>query len=71
MKICFCFCWVRKIKNLKNVLLKEGMRIIMEKMDVLFMFKKMAKDEDFLYLKNLQIDMSEECKNDLIEIGKI
>jgi hypothetical protein len=71
LKICFCFCWARKIKNLKNVLLKEGMRIIMEKMDILYMFKKMVKDEDFLYLKNLQIDMSEECKNVLIEIGKI
>ena len=71
LKICFCFCCARKIKNLKNVLLKEGMRIIMEKMDILYMFKKMIKDEDFLYLKNIQIDMSENCKNDLLEIGKI
>ena len=43
----------------------------MEKMDILYMFKKMVKDEDFLYLKNIQIDMSENCKNDLLENGKI
>ena len=72
-RICFCFCLARRFKNIQNVLLNEGMRIIMEKMDILFMFKKMIKDdriEDTIYLSRIQIDMSEECKQKIKEVYK-
>jgi hypothetical protein len=72
-RICFCFCLARRFKNIQNVLLNEGMRIIMEKMDILFMFKKMIKDdkiEDTIYLTRIQIDMSEESKQQIKEVYK-
>ena len=73
-RICFCFCLARRFKNIQNVLLNEGMRIIMEKMDILFMFKKMIKEdriEDTIYLSKIQIDMSEECKQNIKEVYKV
>ena len=73
-RICFCFCLARRFKNIQNVLLNEGMRIIMEKMDILFMFKKMIKEdriEDTIYLSKIQIDISEECKQKIKEVYKV
>lgn len=64
-----CFLCVRKKKNVQNILLDEGMKIITEKLDVLNIFQKMNildKNQD----KNLDetIDMSEECKKCLDDI---
>ena len=46
----------------------------MEKMDILFMFKKMIKEdriEDSIYLSKIQIDISEECKQKIKEVYKV
>ena len=43
----------------------------MEKLDIMFMFKKMVKDDEnegMYYLNN--INMSEECKHDIKEVYK-
>ena len=69
-KICCCFLCARKFKNIQNILLDEGMRIIMEKLDIIYMFKNIMKEDkiqenyDF---KSIQIDMSDECKKNLIK----
>jgi len=65
---CCCFLCARKMRNIQNILLDEGMRIIMEKLDILNMFKKMIRDEkiqenyDF---KNEEINMSQKCKQNI------
>ena len=68
---CCCFLCARKMRNIQNILLDEGMRIIMEKLDILNMFKKMIRDEkiqenyDF---KNEEINMSQKCKQNIQSI---
>ena len=42
---CCCFLCARKKRNIQNILLDEGLRIITEKLDILNMFKKMFRDE--------------------------
>ena len=72
-RICCCFCCARRFTNIRNVLLDEGMRIIMEKMDILYMFKKIIKEDKIqekLDINNIQIDMSDECKQNIIKIYK-
>ena len=65
---CCCFLCARRTKNIQNILLDEGMRVITEKLDILNMFKKMVRDEkiqenyDF---KNEEMNMSEECKQNI------
>jgi len=44
-RTCCCFLCTRKKRNIQNILLDEGMRIITEKLDILNMFKKMFRDE--------------------------
>ena len=62
--VCFFFCCIKKRKNVQNILLKEGMKIITEQMDILKIFKKLLqKEED---AKNIQvIEMSNYCKENL------
>ena len=64
-----CFLCVRKKKNVQNILLDEGMKIITEKLDVLNIFKKMnfldaTKEKD----KDEIIDLSDECKKSLDDV---
>ena len=64
-----CFLCIRKKKNVQNILLNEGMKIIIEKLDILNIFKKMNlldKTQD----KNIDetIDLSDECKKCLDDI---
>ena len=67
-QICCCFLCARKFNNLQNLLLNEGMKIIMEKMDILFMFKKIYRDEKMqenYTFKDEEITMSNECQQKL------
>ena len=53
---------------MQNVLLNEGMRIIMEKMDILFMFKKIYRDEKMkenYAFKDEAIIMPDKCQQHL------
>ena len=70
------FCCIRIPKNMKNILLDEGMRVIMEQLEIFNLFMKLYKEEK--QLRNIDqkaytIEMSEEFKkyyreleNDLI-----
>ena len=60
-----CFLCVRKRKNIQNVLLDEGMKIITEKLDIMNLFKKLYIDEKIqenTKIKDITIEMSDECK---------
>ena len=66
--ILFWFCFVRKKKNMQNTLLDEGMRVIIEKLDILNIFKKMHRDE--MLQENIKdsedmFKMSDTCKHKL------
>ena len=70
--IYFWFCFSRKKKNVQNILLDEGMDIIIENLDIMNIFRKiynMNKVEQSLKV-NAIVDMSDICKlklNDLTQ----
>ena len=70
-KICIylCFLCVRKRKNTENILLNEGKKLIIEKLDIRNIFKKLYRDDENLNDEK-GINMSETCKNSLQEIYK-
>ena len=69
--IFFCFLCVRKFNNLPNILLDEGMTLIMEKLDIRHLLKKIFKNDiiqenyDF---KNMELKMSDESKERIQKI---
>ena len=59
----FCFFCTRKRKNLENVLLDEGMNIIVDQLDIMNIFRKIYRDDlQDNIRKNEVIDMSDSCK---------
>ena len=76
MKCCciyFWFCFARKKKNIDNVLLDEGMRIIVENLDIINIFKKINSAEIIektLKARGSLIEMSEECKQKIHFLNK-
>ncbi len=74
-KICLylCFCCARKRKNIQNILIDEGMKVIKEYLDIINIFKKIHKLEKMKEnneIKEEIIEMTEECKNNLSIINK-
>ena len=68
---CCCFLCARKTRNIQNILLDEGMRVITEKLDILNMFKKIFRDEKMQEnydIKNEEILMSDKCKQNIKSI---
>ena len=76
MKCCciyFWFCFARKKKNIDNVLLDEGMRIIVDNLDIINIFKKIHSAdiiEKTLKARGSLIEMSEECKQKIHFLNK-
>ena len=67
-KTCCCFLCARRFRNIQNILLDEGMRLIMEKLDILYFFKKIImedKVQESYDFKNIELIMSDECKQNL------
>ena len=68
MKCCcvyFWFCLARKKKNILNLSLDEGMRIIEEKLDIINIFKKIYSTEFIeknLKIKGNMLEMSDVCR---------
>ena len=64
LSIYFCFCFVRKRKNIQNILLDEGIKLIIDKLDILNIFKKLYKEEKYQekYNNDNYIKMSHYCK---------
>ena len=65
-----CFLCTRHRKKIQNVLIDEGMNMFSEKLDVINIFSKLMKIEDFenLARKEKTIEMSDECKKRLQDI---
>ena len=71
--IYFCFCCARKRKNIQNILLDEGMKIIIRKLDIMNLFIKLYRDEIIQKREKFSdeiIEMSDECKANLQNIYK-
>ena len=68
--IYFCFFCARKRKNLQNVLLDEGMKLIVVKLDLLNLFRTLFRDEkNNNNVANQEIiKMSDNCKNKIEHI---
>ena len=74
-KICtyLCFLCVRKRKNIQNILLDEGMKVITEKLDIMNLFKNLYRNEKIQEKEINQeeiIEMSEKCKVNLQNLYK-
>ena len=64
----FFFCWIRKRKNVNNILLDEAMKLINEKLDIFNIFKvitESGRSLDNSEKNELVIKMSVECINNL------
>ena len=74
-KICIylCFLCVRKRKNIQNILLDEGMKVITEKLDIMNLFKNLYRNE-IIQEKEINqeeiIEMSDNCKVNLRKLYK-
>ena len=68
--IYLCFLCVRKRKNLTNILLDEGKKLIIEKLDIIYIFKKLFHNEDALNNEGI-IKMSDSCKKKLNDLNNI
>ena len=69
--IYFWFCFARKKKNIQNILLDEGMDIIVENLDIMNIFKKiynMNMIENSLKSNGNSWNMSDNCKIRLQEL---
>ena len=69
---CYCvyfwFCFARKKKNIQNLLLDEGMKIIVEKLDIINIFKKIYSTEYIekaLKIEGNMFEMSDICKKEI------
>jgi hypothetical protein len=65
------FLFIRKKKNVENILLDEGMNVIKEKMDIFNIFDKIYRSEKIQekLIKQEVIEMSDECKKKLLSIN--
>ena len=64
------FCCARSISTLNNTLLDEGMKLIVEQLDIFNVFRKLyteTKREEQLKEKAIKVEMSDECKKNLVE----
>ena len=62
------FCYKEKREHFEKILLEEGMKIILKKLDVQNLFKKIYKDDPDIDEKNADseyIEMSNNCKKEL------
>ena len=68
--IYFCFCCTRKRKNMQNVLLDEGMKLIKERLDLLNLFRTIYQEEkiNLNFATTEYIKMSDECKKKIEDI---
>ncbi len=63
----FCLFYARKKKNLQNVLIDEGMRMVSQNLDIINIFiNQMRVNNYFEHIKdNLSIIMSDEAKKEI------
>lgn len=74
---CYCvylwFCFARKKKNIENILLDEGMRVVVENLDIINIFKKIHDAEligETLRKGENLFEMSDTCKQKMQALNK-
>ena len=67
-----CFLCLRKKKNIQNILIDEGMKLVSEYLDIINMFKRAFLEEQLFQKYNIKCEkeMSDECKNKIQKIYK-
>ena len=71
--IYFWYCFARKKRNIQNILLDEGMEIIIENLDIMNIFKKIyaiSTIEEFLKSTENIINMSNRCKTRIYALSQ-
>ena len=67
------FCCIRNISNVNNILLNEGMKIIIEQLDIfnifIVLYETMRKEQE-LKKQVISLKMSDECKKNLAKKNK-
>jgi hypothetical protein len=66
----FCFLCIRKFRNVQNVLIDEGMKLITVELDIRNLFRNMLRLGKIKNQFQIQdsIDMSDHCKNQLVAV---
>ena len=69
----FCFLFIKKFKNMQNILLDEGMKLITDELDIRNIFKNMLilKKNSQQYILEDKLKMSEECQKKLTDVNNI
>jgi hypothetical protein len=65
--ILFCFCLIRKKKNIKNILLDEDMKLFCENMDIINVFQKLINMNVQLNA-NKEYEISDSGKSKLLDV---
>ena len=68
--VCCCFLCAKKRKNVQNILVDEGMDIIIQNLDILNIFNKIYRDGKIVdNIKNHSLKMTDECINKLLKFN--
>ena len=59
------FCYRKKKEHFEKILLEEGMKIVLKKLDIQNLFKKIYKDNPEINERCEYIEMSDSCKKEL------
>jgi len=59
------FCYKTKKEHFDKILLEEGMKIVLKKLDIQNLFKKIYKDNPEINEESEYIEMSDSCKKEL------
>ena len=59
------FCFKKKKEYFEKILLEEGMKIVLKKLDIQNLFKKIYKDNPEINEESEYIEMSNSCKKEL------
>ena len=59
------FCYRKKKEHFEKILLEEGMKIVLRKLDIQNLFRKIYKDNPEINEESEYIEMSDSCKKEL------
>ena len=63
-----CFYFIRNVSTVNNILLDEGMKLIMERLDIFNLFMQLYENfrrEEHIREENIKLEMSYDCKKKL------
>ena len=66
--IYFCFFFVKRRNNIQDALLKEGMKLFVNEMDIINIFRNLASADEKKN-DNLIIEMDDSCKEVINKIN--